>query len=130
MKRELKAIKPVEFLLLLSLADGPLHGYGLVGRIEEESDGRVRLFPGNLYAVLRRLSDRGWIRESARPVPEDQDQRRRYYELTAEGRRALAAEARHMARLVDAVRARRLLDPTADTAQNDVTAEATPEAAP
>ena len=121
MRQRSKPIKSVEFLLLLVLADGPLHGYALVGRIDEESEGRVRLLPGNLYAVIRRLSDRGWVQESsARPTPDQDDERRRYYELTVAGRRALAAEARHMARLVDAARTRRLIDPGTDSVEEKV----------
>ena len=92
-----------------------MHGYALVQRIEAESTGRVRLFPGNLYSVLRRLLDSGMVRETElRPPPQNDDSRRRYYELTGEGRLVLANEARRMEHLVDLVRARRVLEVATD----------------
>ncbi|HVS12876.1 MAG TPA: helix-turn-helix transcriptional regulator [Thermoanaerobaculia bacterium] len=98
-------LKPAELHVLLALAPGALHGYGMVERIEAASEGRVRLLPGNLYAVLRRLEVEGLVRPSRRGPAPDEDQRRRYYELTAAGRRALHEEAERMAALSERVRA-------------------------
>lgn len=103
------ALKPTDFHVLLALAGEPLHGYGLVRRIELESEGRVRLLPGNLYAVLRRLDDAGLVEESEAP-PDASDRRRRYYRLTGAGREALGAETRRLERLLGAIRDRGLVD--------------------
>lgn len=98
------ALRPAELHVLLALTAGPSHGYALVRRIEDDSDGRLRLLPGNLYAVIRRLETDGLVRESkTKRAPED-DQRRRYYQLTSEGRRLLASEARHLESLVKRLR--------------------------
>ncbi len=101
-------LKPVEFHLLLALVDGPLHGYALAGRMREESDEQVKMMPGNLYTVIRRLDREGWVTEADARTPGD-DQRRRYFALTHAGRHLLADEGRRMARMANTVR-RRLLD--------------------
>ncbi|MEM1248756.1 MAG: helix-turn-helix transcriptional regulator [Acidobacteriota bacterium] len=94
-------VKPVDFHVLLALAGEELHGYGLVQRIEEQSEGKVRLVPSNLYAVLRRLESRGLVaRSDRRPVPDLEDQRRRYFRLTTLGLRVLRAEAERLRRLL------------------------------
>jgi len=103
-------LKPVDFLVLLVLADGERHGYGIVQDIEAESGGSVRLLPGNLYTVLGRLMRDGMIRESERrPAREMDDERRRYYALTPFGRRVLGAEALRLKALVRAAEARNLI---------------------
>ena len=80
------------FFILTALAGGPRHGYGIVGEVAELSQGRVRLKIGSLYGVLDRLTGDGLVEPDREEV---QDGRlRRYYRLTAGGRRALAAEAR------------------------------------
>ena len=100
------SLRLVELHVLLALSAGPLHGYALAGRIAEDSDGRVRLLPGNLYAVIRRLEAEGLVGESRRKPAADEDQRRRCYQLTASGRRTLATEARHLESLVARLRGR------------------------
>lgn len=98
------SLRPIELHVLLALTAGPMHGYGLVRRIDEDSDGRLRLLPGNLYTVIRRLEAEGLVCESrTKPAPHD-DQRRRYYQLTTEGRRVLSREARHLENLVERLR--------------------------
>lgn len=100
---ELPALKRIEFLVLLVLADGENHGYRIVQEMADRTQGRVSVLPGNLYAVLRRLSKEGLVAEVAsRSVPDLADQRRRYYEITPYGRRALAAEAEFLRALVQA----------------------------
>jgi len=97
-------LKRIEFLILLVLADGERHGYGLVQEIAERSAGSVRPLPGNLYAVLQRLMDEGLLLEAPhRPAPDLDDRRRRYYAVTDFGRRVLAADAELMRSLVNAV---------------------------
>jgi DNA-binding PadR family transcriptional regulator len=103
-------LRPVEFHVLLVLADGERHGYGIVQDIADRTNGTVRLLPGNLYAVLRRLMESGLLSESSRRPAEDlDDQRRRYYRITKLGERALAADAERMKALVRQVEARNLL---------------------
>ncbi len=84
-------LKPVELHLLLALADGDLHGYGLTLAIAERSEGLIRLAPGNLYQVLKRLLANGLVAEAPRSASSD-DHRRRLYRLTPLGGRVAAAE--------------------------------------
>jgi len=95
-------LKPHWFHVLLSLADQGQHGYGIMQEVLDRTGGKVRLWPATLYGTLKRLMDEELIEEcTARPVPEQDDARRRYYRLTRLGRRVLAAES---ARLEDLVR--------------------------
>ena len=98
------AIRPIELHVLLALSAGPMHGYALVRRIEEDSEGRLRILPGNLYTVIRRLEAEGVVKESTAKPRRGDDQRRRYYQLTREGRRVLEREARHLQKLTDRLR--------------------------
>jgi len=103
-------LRPVEFQVLLSLAQGERHGYGIMQEALSLSAGATILEPGTLYRALRRMLRAGLVVESARrPDPERVDERRRYYRLTDLGRRVASAEASRMHRLVAAARAHRLL---------------------
>ena len=84
------------FHILAALAAGPSHGYAVRQQVEERTEGEVRLWPASLYGSLAELSERGWIRETASPLGEHDDPRRRYYAVTAAGRGALADEARRL----------------------------------
>ena len=88
------AAKPMtgqSFFVLTALADGPRHGYGIVGEVAELSQSKVQLKIGSLYGVLERLTSEGLIEPDHE---EEHDGRlRRYYRLTKDGRRALADEA-------------------------------------
>jgi PadR family transcriptional regulator, regulatory protein PadR len=92
------------FFVLTALADGPRHGYGIVGEVAELSQGRVTLKIGSLYGVLERLAAEGLI-EPDREEAHD-GRLRRYYRLTPDGRGALAAEAELRAATARVVRAR------------------------
>lgn len=95
-------LKPNWFHVMLSLVDREQHGYAIMQEVLERTDGRVRLWPATLYGTLERLLDAELVGEaSRRPRAEEDDARRRYYRLTALGRRVLAAEC---ARLEDLVR--------------------------
>src|ERR1700727_3602444 len=87
------AVRPMTgqaFYVLTALADGPRHGYGIVGEVAELSQGRVKLKIGSLYGVLERLAAQGLIEPDRE---EAQDGRlRRYYRLTRDGRGPLGAE--------------------------------------
>ena len=92
------------FFVLTALADGPRHGYGIVGEVAELSQGRVKLKIGSLYGVLDRLAAEGLI-EPDREEAHD-GRLRRYYRLTRDGRGALAQEAELRAATARVVRVR------------------------
>lgn len=103
-------LSPAVFHILLALATGEMHGYAIMHEIAILSDGQVNMGPGTLYGSIKRMLADGLIEESAnRPDPELDDERRRYYRITEEGRRLLGAEADRLARLVKVARSRRLL---------------------
>ena len=113
--RRQKRVEPLnhsEFHILLALADGERHGYGIMQEVEGRSAGTVRLGPGTLYGAIKRMLAAGLIEESAkRPVSKDDDDRRRcYYRLTRLGRKIAAEEARRLASLVRVAEAKRLVD--------------------
>jgi DNA-binding PadR family transcriptional regulator len=91
-------LKPIEFSVLVALAEQDRHGYGIVKRIAERSGGAVMLAPGNLYQVLDRLVDGGLIEERA--GRQDGGSRRRYYGITGAGRQVATAEAARLKALV------------------------------
>ena len=98
------------FHVLLALADADRHGYGIIIEVAAATEGEVRLRTGTLYTIVRRLLDGGLVAESdARPDPEEDDERRRYYRITTLGRAALQAEAARLARVVELARAKRAL---------------------
>ncbi|MDQ3997484.1 MAG: PadR family transcriptional regulator [Gemmatimonadota bacterium] len=99
-----------EFQILLALADGERHGYAIMQEVDRRSGGAMRLGPGTLYGSVKRMLAAGLIEESEqRPAATRDDERRRYYRITALGRHVATAEARRMERLVTAARAKRLL---------------------
>jgi len=98
--RELK--KGSAELLILSLVEHePRHGYELSKLIDSRSNGTIRFHVASLYPLLYRLEKRGWI--EGRWVEKANQRRRRYYRLTAEGRRTLAAQRRNWREFVDAI---------------------------
>ncbi|HXM39775.1 MAG TPA: helix-turn-helix transcriptional regulator [Bryobacteraceae bacterium] len=101
-------LKPHWFHVLLSLDGEEQHGYGIMQEVLDRTGGKLRLWPATLYGTLKRLIDEDLIEESAaRPAPEQDDARRRYYRLTRLGRRVLAAEGRRLEDLVRVVHAKR-----------------------
>ena len=106
-------LKPDVFTVLLVLLDGERHGYGIMQEATDRSDGAVRLQPGALYRLLKRLLDEGLVEEAgSRHVAKDDDERRRYYRITPFGRQIAGEEARRMAALLRASKAHNLLDDT------------------
>jgi len=102
---DLLPLTPVVLNILLALADEERHGYGIMLEVRERTGGRVRLGPGTLYGAIKRLKEGGIIEESEeRPVPEADDERRRYYRLTGFGGEVLAAEVERLDGLVRAAR--------------------------
>ena len=103
-------LTPAEFHILLALAGGEMHGYGIMREVAGRTDGAVRLGPGTPYGSIKRMTAGRLIEECGkRPDPELDDERRRYYRLTQFGRRVASAEAHRLASLVRAARARKLL---------------------
>jgi len=93
------------FHIMLSLAGGEQHGYGIMQDVLNRSTGKVRLWPATLYGSIKRLIEAGLIEESdERPAPEMDDARRRYYRLTALGKRVLDAECDRLQELVRTIR--------------------------
>jgi DNA-binding PadR family transcriptional regulator len=86
--------------LVLALLEGENHGYGLMKQVEELSDGAVRMGPGTLYGTLNRLVDDGLITETTDDVARDDNERRRYYRLTAQGEQVAHAEFARLRTLV------------------------------
>jgi len=103
----------VEFIVLLVLTDGASHGYAIVKEIEERTDGQISLLPGNLYAILQRLTEAGVIARTSGASSSGTDKRRRYYRITTFGREVAAAEASRMKRMVEAAAARDLVEDAA-----------------
>ena len=79
-----------ELLILAALEDDPLHGYDIAREITRKSGGLLSFHVASLYPLLYKLEDRKWIQ--GRWVEKPGQRRRRYYKLTAEGRRTLAAQ--------------------------------------
>src|SRR5712691_11186118 len=106
---DLLPLKPLHFLMLLTLVDGERHAYGVKKDLASRGAHRD-VGPGTLYRSIAQLIDAGLIDESdRRPVAELDDERRRYYRLTAFGRRVVVAEAARLDELVTAARARKLI---------------------
>ena len=102
---DLLPLTPVALNVLLALADGERHGYGIMLEVKERTGGKVRLGPGTLYGAIKRLKEGGIIEESGtRPDPEADDERRCYYRLTGFGGEVLAAEVERLDGLVHAAR--------------------------
>ena len=90
-------LTPGAFHVLVALTDGDIHGYGILKEVARLTGGTVSLSTGTLYAILRRLVSEGMVVErEARPAPEMDDERRRYYHLTEFGRRVACAEAERL----------------------------------
>ncbi len=88
-------LTPVVFHVLLALADGPLHGYAVMKRVEEDSG--ISMGPGTVYGSLQRLEDAGWIEETE--AHSTDPRRGNAFVLTDAGRAALRSEGARLGRL-------------------------------
>jgi DNA-binding PadR family transcriptional regulator len=88
------SMSAASYFILAALLDGPLHGYGIIKKAAELSDGRVRLAAGTLYGALDRLAEEGCILADRQEVVGGRT--RRYYRLTDHGVHALHREAARM----------------------------------
>ena len=98
------------FHVLLALAQGDRHGYGIIQDVTAATGGEVTLRTGTLYTILKRLLDEELIVESdRRPAAHEDDDRRRYYGLTRHGRAVVQAEAQRLEQMVKLARSRDML---------------------
>ncbi|MGH9162670.1 MAG: PadR family transcriptional regulator [Vicinamibacteraceae bacterium] len=102
-------LRPVEFHILLSLAAGERHGYGIIQDIQARGEATVPDV-GTMYRALARMVESRLIEASVRrPAPDADDERRNYYRITAAGLRVAKAEARRLEALTRAARVGGLL---------------------
>ena len=107
---QLLPLTPAVFHILLALSDGERHGYAIMQEVTQSTEGQIKMGPGTLYGTIKRLLAARLVEESAeRPDPKLDDERRRYYQLTALGGRVLKAEAERLAVLVKLAQGKRLL---------------------
>jgi DNA-binding PadR family transcriptional regulator len=115
---QMPPLTPAVFHVLLALADSERHGYAIMQEVAESTGGRIKMGPGTLYGTIKRLLEARMIEESdERPDPELDDERRRYYRLTALGQRAVRAEALRYAEMAEVARRKRLIGKPARAAQ-------------
>ena len=112
-KRKLDPLPSAAFQILLALAEGDLHGYGIMRQVEDQTAGKIRLGPGTLYSSIQALLEEGLIEEiDPGPPPQLSDsprERRRSYRLTSAGRKVARNEAQRLAEILRVARARRIL---------------------
>src|SRR5688500_2232169 len=101
------ALSPQVFHILLALSGGHAHGYAIMQDVERETRGAIKVGPGTLYGAIARLREAGMIEETRERAGAEDG--RRYYRLTARGRRLMVREAERLSRLVAAARARSVL---------------------
>lgn len=108
--KPLAPLTPAVFYILLALAGGEKHGYEIMKQVKHDSHAQVKMGTGTLYGSLKRMLADGLIEEAGdRLDPTLDDERRRYYRLTALGRQAFEAELQRYARVVSLATQRRLL---------------------
>lgn len=94
------------FQILVALADQDRHGYAIMQDVAVRTDGALKLSPGTLYGSIKRMLEEGFIVEvNARPGPDEDDERRRYYRITQVGRDIAQAEANRLTVLLRQARA-------------------------
>jgi len=104
---DLLPLPPATFHILLAVADEDRHGYAIIQDVAARTGGELKLSAGTLYRSIQRMVEQGLIVEPReRPLPELDDERRRYYRITEFGREVAEAESRRMARLVRMARNR------------------------
>ena len=108
--RAVLPLTTVAIQILLALSDRQRHGLGIADEIAATTGGKMVLGPGTLYGAMKRLLELGLIDEpDAPPKGESDDPRRRYYQITPLGNRALEIEARAMSNVLQVAKAKRVL---------------------
>ena len=106
----MEPLTPAVFHVLLALSGGERHGYAIMQEVAKETGDSFIMGPGTLYGTLKRLLSAGLVEECGeRPDPEINEERRRYYRITASGRSAAEREAHRLAALVRLARGKSLL---------------------
>ena len=95
-------LKPNDYHILLTLAQGPRHGYWIAKEIRRETGDRIRLEAGNLHRTLQKMVRQELVTPTDAPADDD-DPRRNYYQITQLGRQALAADTARMRALLESV---------------------------
>lgn len=104
-------LPPATLHILLALASGDRHGYGIIQDVEERTNGDVSLSAGTLYRTIQRLLERGLISEPRHTTGLRDDPRRRYYRITPLGKAVARAESQRLSDLVRVARGVGLLSP-------------------
>ena len=100
-------LPPATFHILLAVAGEDRHGYAIIQDVAIGTGGELKLSAGTLYRSIQRMLEQGLIAETRdRPAPEEDDERRRYYRITALGTAVAKAEARRLTQLVRMARAK------------------------
>jgi DNA-binding PadR family transcriptional regulator len=103
-------LTPAVFHILLALADGEKHGYAIMKDVESQTSGRLKMGPGTLYGSIKRMLAAGLIEETdERPDPALDDERRRYYRLSPQGKSLVVVESQRLAQIVQVARQKRVL---------------------
>lgn len=106
-------LTPAVFHILLALADGEKHGYGIMQEVNQITNGEIRMGPGTLYGTIKRMLEAGFIEETAEgsdpSLGDPQDQRRRYYRLTDLGNRVARAETHRLSTLLNVAQSKKLI---------------------
>jgi len=97
-------LTPLSFQILVAVADGPRHGYGIIKEIEQASGEPMKSSTGTLYLAIERLEQEGLLEEEP-----SRDERRRYYALTSLGHDTAVAEAKRLATLLGVARGKKLV---------------------
>ena len=106
-------LTPALFHVLLALADGEKHGYGIMQAVAAETHGQMQIRTGSLYGAIQRMLAAELIEATTeRPDPALDDERRRYYGLTDFGRRVLTAEAARIAQAMAVIQGKHILGNT------------------
>lgn len=108
---ETTAPTPAMLHILLAIAGGAHHGYGIMREVAGRTDGAMELGAGTLYRSIRKMLAAGWIEESGEGEPNSLGPARREYRITGAGREVAAVEVRQLHGIVEWARASRLVDP-------------------
>jgi DNA-binding PadR family transcriptional regulator len=99
-------LPPATFHILMAVADEDRHGYAIIQDVSARTGGEIELSAGTLYRSIQRMLEQGLLVETQdRPAPELDDERRRYYRITAFGAATARAEVRRLSQLVKLARA-------------------------
>jgi DNA-binding PadR family transcriptional regulator len=113
---ELTPLTPAVFHILLALASGRKHGYAIMKEVAADGGGSLRMGPGTLYGSLQRMTAAGLVEETEEADGEE-DERRRYYQLTSMWRRALGGETARLRQALSAAKRKGVTAPVRGSAR-------------